>query len=692
MKKKAGAAIVAVMAVALAAGTVPAKRPADIGWPSYGLNPAETRYSSLDQITPANVGQLGVAWYADFDARSLRGVEGTPIVVDGVMYASGPWSKVIALDARTGRKLWSYDPDFEGGIARRACCDVVNRGVAYANGKVFVGVLDGRLVALDARTGKPVWTAVTTDPGKSYTITGAPRVIGNKVLIGNGGAEYAVRGYVSAYDVDSGKLAWRFYTVPGDPAKGFENKAIAMAAKTWRGEWWKYGGGGTVWDSMAYDPELDLLYIGVGNGGPWDIKVRSPGGGDNLFLSSIVALKPETGDYVWHFQEVPGDQWDYTATQHMILADLTIDGRLRKVLMQAPKNGYFYVIDRQTGQFISGTPYVPLNWSKGLDPRTGRPDIAPEARYGSEKPFIGLPSPAGGHGWQPMSYSPKTGYVYIPTAEIPYGYIAEDAAKFHYDPRGWNTGQDPARTAMPEDPKIRAQIRGMMGGALIAWDPVARRKMWSVPMPMPWNGGVLSTATGLVFQGNGEGEFAAYDATTGRKLWSAHLDSGIVAPPVTYRVGGVQYVSVAVGWGGILPLNMGEALKKAVPPRVNRIVTFRIGGQAALPKLPPLERAPLDPPPATAPPEQVAEGHRIFHTNCWMCHGDSAVNHGGVPDLRRSAAIADPATFKAFVLEGAAEPLGMPNFSKDLTPGQVEAIRAYVIKRANDLKADPSQP
>jgi PQQ-dependent dehydrogenase (methanol/ethanol family) len=668
-------------------------RGVDVDWALHGLDAGEKRFSGLEAITPANVGQLGVAWYADFDARSLRGVEGTPLVVDGVMYASGPWSKVIALDAATGRQLWAYDPEIEGAVARNACCDVVNRGVAYADGKVFVGVLDGRLVALDAKTGKPVWTAATTDPSKPYTITGAPRIVKDKVVIGNGGGEYGVRGYVSAYDIATGKLAWRFYTVPGDPAKGFESDAMAMAAKTWSGDWWKYGGGGTAWDSMAYDPELDLLYIGVGNGGPWDRTVRSPGGGDNLFLSSIVAVRPDTGQYAWHFQEVPGDEWDYTATQHMILADMDIDGKPRKVLMQAPKNGYFYVLDRTNGAFLSGTPYVQQTWTKGLDPKTGRPDIAPEARYsGTGKPFLGMPSPAGGHSWQPMSFNPKTGLVYFPIAEIPYGYVSGKTQDFTYDPRGWNTGQDAAKTAMPEDPAIRKQIRGMMGGALIAWDPKAGKRVWSVPMPLPWNGGVLSTASGLVFQGNGTGDFAAYDATSGKKLWSMPMGSGIVAPPISYSVKGVQYVSVAVGWGGILPLNMGEALKAAVKPRVNRVVTFRIGGNAKLPIPAEAPETPLAPPPSTASEKLIGQGRELYHVRCWMCHGDSVVNHGGVPDLRRSGAIADEVAFRAFVLDGAAEPLGMPNFSKDLKPAEVEAIRAYVIKRANDLKADPSMP
>ncbi|CAN7305506.1 PQQ-dependent dehydrogenase, methanol/ethanol family [Phenylobacterium sp. LjRoot225] len=664
----------------------------DQDWPLHGRDAGEQRFSPLQQVDAKTVSRLGVAWYADFDARSLRGVEGTPIVVDGVMYATGPWSKVIAVDAASGRRLWDYDPQVPGAYARKACCDVVNRGPAVADGKVFVGALDGRLIALDARTGKPVWSVVTVDQDKSYTITGAPRVVGKLVIIGNGGSEYGVRGYVSAYDVATGKLAWRFYTVPGDPKTGFESKAMAMAARTWSGDWWTYGGGGTAWDSFAYDPDLDLLYIGVGNGGPWNAGVRSPQGGDNLFLSSIVAVRPKTGEYVWHFQETPGDQWDYTATQHMILADLTVDGKVRKVLMQAPKNGFFYVLDRKTGEFISGKPYVRVTWAKGLDPRTGRPDIVPEARYSlTGKPFLGMPSPAGGHSWQPMSYSPQTGLVYFPAQEMAYGYTALPAAGFQYRPRGWNTGEDLTKIMMPEDPKVRAQIRGMMKGKLVAWNPVAQKEAWSVPMATPWNGGALSTAGGVVFEGNGEGYLVAYRADTGEQLWSKFLGSGIVAPPITYSIGGVQYVAVAVGWGGILPLNMGEVLKKGVPPRVNRIVAFRLDGDAAMP-LPAAYTPPLDPPPSTAPAAMIDQGRAYFHASCWMCHGESAVNNSGVPNLRRSPVIASAAAFRSFVLEGAAEPGGMPNFGKDYTQEQAEAIRAYLIKRANDLKADPNQP
>lgn len=661
-------------------------------WSHHGLTPKEQRYSSLAAISDKNVSELGVAWYSDIKTRSMRGIETTPIVIDGIMYLTGPWNLVMALNAVTGETLWEFDPEISGATARRACCDVVNRGVAVRDGKVFAGILDGRLIALDQKTGEVVWEILTVDPDKNYTITGAPRVAGNLVIIGNGGAEFGVRGYVTAYDIDTGKQAWRFYTVPGNPADGFESPAMEMAAKTWTGEWWKYGGGGTAWDSMAYDADLDLLYIGTGNASPWNQSIRSPEGGDNLFLSSIVAVRPATGAYVWHFQTTPEDQWDYTATQHMILAELEIEGEQRNVIMQAPKNGFFYVLDRETGEFISGKNYVPVSWTTGLDPQTGYPDIVPEARYSaSGTPFLGMPSPAGGHLWQPMSFNPNTGFVYFSAMEMPYGYTAVKAEDFVYKPNGWNTGEDASKASMPEDPIIRKQIRSMMKGKLVAWDPVKQQEAWSVQMAVPWNGGTLTTSGNLVFQGNGEGYFSAYAADTGQLLWSKYMSTGVVAAPVTFAVNGKQYVSIATGWGGILPLNLGEPLKSGIPPSVNRVVTFALDGAVDLPEVK-ITALTLAPPPNTGSQEDIAQGRVTYHEYCWMCHGDSGVNNGGVPNLRYSRAIGSKTAFSLFTLGGIAEERGMPNFSDALTSEDVEQIRVYMIKRANDLKQDPEMP
>jgi PQQ-dependent dehydrogenase (methanol/ethanol family) len=654
-------------------------------WLTHGRTYSEQRFSPLTKITPANVGTLGLAWSYDIKSRTARGLEATPIVVDGVLYTSGAWSHVVALEARTGKPLWEFDPQVPGAYAGKGCCDVVNRGVAVWAGKVFVGTYDGRLIALDARTGRRVWETLTVDQSRDYTITGAPRVVKGKVIIGNGGAEFGVRGYVSAYDAESGKMAWRFYTVPGNPKDGFETKTIEMIAKTWNGEWWRYGGGGTVWDSMAYDPELDLLYIGVGNGSTWNYKLRSDGKGDNLFLASIVAIRPDTGEYVWHFQTTPGEDWDYTATQHIILADLPIAGRTRKTLMQAPKNGFFYVLDRTNGEFISGTPYVTVTWAEGLDPKTGRPIEKPEARHSTTgKAAVVMPGPAGGHNWHPMSYNPLTGLVYIPALEAAFGYAPADPKTFVSRPGVfWNFGLDPVGSSMPEDEAIRKAIRAATKGRLIAWDPVQRKAAWSVDYPVPWNGGLLSTASGLVFQGTGTGRFMAYDAANGKPLWNAHVQTGVVAAPVTYEVDGEQYVTVLAGWGGAIPLVAGEIVQEAAKGGTNRVLTFRLGGTAALPPLKTVARK-LEPPPIDAGKDTVDRGRALYQQFCAACHGDTASAGGVLPDLRYSATLGNAAVWKGIVLDGARVGNGMVTFGRYLKPEDVETVRAYVIQRAHD--------
>ena len=525
-------------------------------WITHGRTYSEARFSPLTQINAANVKSLGVAWA--FDTDTTRGLEASPIIVDGKLFTTGSWSVVFAIDARSGKQLWKWDPKVPGAYGQRACCDVVNRGVAVYKGKVYVGTLDGRLVALDAETGKLLWQVVTVDQKKPYTITAAPRVVKGKVIIGNGGAEFGVRGYVSAYNADSGKLVWRFYTVPGDPSKPFESPALERAAKTWTGEWWKIGGGGTVWDSLAYDSELDLLYVGTGNGSPWNREIRSPGGGDNLYLSSILALRPDTGELVWHYQTTPGDSWDFTATQHMILADLEIGGRPRKVLMQAPKNGFFYVLDRQTGELLSAEAYTKISWAKGVDKTTGRPIEDPAARYRDSVNFL-QPGPLGGHNWQPMSFNPQTGLVYIPAQE-PFFAYAQDK-KFQYKPGAWNTAID--FTILKDPPPLVPR------GHLLAWDPVAQKERWRVQYNLMWNGGTLTTAGNLVFQGTSDGRFVAYSADKGEKLWEVGVGTGVIAPPVTYELDGVQYVAVMAGWGGAFPLTGGAAIPgMALPGRL----------------------------------------------------------------------------------------------------------------------------
>jgi quinohemoprotein ethanol dehydrogenase len=641
-------------------------------WITHGRTYSEARFSPLTQINAANVKSLGVAWV--FDTDTTRGLEATPIIVDGKIFTTGSWSVVFAIDARTGKQLWKWDPKVPGAYGQRACCDVVNRGVAVYKGKVYVGTLDGRLAALDAETGKLLWQVLTVDQKKPYTITAAPRVVKGKVIIGNGGAEFGVRGYVSAYNADSGKLVWRFYTVPGDPSKPFESTALERAAKTWTGEWWKMGGGGTVWDSLAYDPELDLLYVGTGNGSPWNREIRSPGGGDNLYLSSILALRPDTGELAWHYQTTPGDTWDFTATQHMILADLEVGGRPRKVLMQAPKNGFFYVLDRQTGELLSAEAYTKISWAKGVDKTTGRPIEEPAARYKDAVNF-NQPGPFGGHNWQPMSFNPQTGLVYIPAQE-PFFAFAQDK-KFQYRPGTWNTGIDV--TLLKDPPPIIPR------GHLLAWDPVAQKERWRVQYNLMWNGGTLTTAGNLVFQGTSDGRFVAYSADKGEKLWEIGVGTGVIAAPVTYELDGVQYVAVMAGWGGAFPLLGGTAIPGMALP--GRLLVFALNAKQPFPEA--IAQKPKDVAAIIfdAAPERVNHGAGLFAQWCATCHGIGALGGGGVlPDLRQS----QPATFGRYeqiVLGGVYQSQGMPSFKEWLTVDDVKAIQAYVLKRRADLAA-----
>ena len=532
--------------------TLRAAAPAE--WLTTGRNYAETRYSPLDQIDADNVERLGLAWSWIIPKTGAR-LETTPVVSDGVMYATGPKSFVFALDARTGERRWQWDPGIpderEGGPS--ICCGDVNRGLALYGDKVFAGLLDGRLVALDRETGLVAWTVQTTPRGADYSVTGAPRVVKGNVIIGNGGAEYGVRGYVTAYDAETGDQVWRSYTVPGNPADGFENDAMRRAAETWTGEWWIVGGGGTVWDGMAYDPEADLLYVGTGNGSPWNRDIRSPGGGDNLYLSSILALNPDTGEPVWHYQTTPGDDWDYTATQPLMLLDLTIAGRERKVIVQAPKNGFFYVVDRLTGDLISASAFADdVTWAIGVDVDTGRPIETPEARYGRTGQGVYLsPGPGGAHNWPPMSWNPGTGLIYLPAQNSASFYqMADD---FEYRQGVWNTGLARGRnTERPERPELTGP-RTM----LLAVDPITNTEAWRVVSDGA-HGGTMSTAGNLVFRGSGD-RLIAHDARTGAELWSATVGQG-TATPVTYELDGVQYVSIAAG------------------RRVGRVYTFTLDG------------------------------------------------------------------------------------------------------------------
>ncbi|MDP3489341.1 MAG: PQQ-dependent dehydrogenase, methanol/ethanol family [Phenylobacterium sp.] len=648
-------------------------------WLSYGRSYSEQRFSPLTQINTESVGELGLAWSYEFDTD--RGQEATPIVKDGMLYTTTAWSKVYAFDAATGALKWSYDPKVAGEKAFDACCDVVNRGVAVWGGKVFVGALDGRLIALDAATGAEAWSVQTTDTAKPYTITGAPRVIKGKVLIGNGGAEYGVRGYLSAFDAETGALVWRFFTAPnpdGQPDGAASDAILAeKAAGTWFGEGWKApGGGATVWDAMAYDPKLDLLYVGVGNGTPWNHEKRSDGKGDNLFVSSILALKPDTGQYVWHYQTTPGESWDYTATQHIILSDLTIEGQSRQVLMQAPKNGFFYVLDRATGELISAEAYVPITWATGVDKATGRPIEAPGARY-RDAPTLQIPAPFGAHNWHPMAFNPQTGLVYIPAQVVPFAY--GDDPKYRHQPGAWNIGTDFLANALPDDAAQMAGLKAMVKGQLIAWDPVAQKARWTVEHPFFWNAGVMTTAGGLVFQGAAEGTFSAYDAATGAKLWSYETVNGVIAPPSTYEINGEQYVALMVGYGGAGALSSPALLpdRSRLP---GRLLVFKLGGAATAPAYDLPEIQPLDLTGVSSRGSAKA-GFESFQQYCQVCHGSNASGRY-LPDLKRSQMLLSAENWSSVVLDGALAPRGMASFSRFLSAAEAENIRAYVLTEA----------
>ncbi len=637
---------------------------------STGRTYGEQRFSPLAEITTSNVGELGLAWYGDL--RISRAQESTPLYVDGVLYVTTAWSNVKAYDARTGAPRWSFDAKVPREWGSRACCDVVNRGAAAWVGKVYVGTIDGRLLAIDAATGVLAWevdTLIRRDV--AYTITGAPRVVRGKVIIGNGGAEYGVRGYVSAYDAATGALAWRFFTVPGDPALGFENDTIAAAARTWNGEWWKLGGGGTVWDSMAYDPELDLLYVGTGNGSPWNQALRSPGGGDNLFLSSIVALRPDDGSYVWHYQTTPGESWDYTATQPIVVADLSLDGVQRRVVMQAPKNGFFYVLDAATGTLISADKFAAVNWASEVDLATGRPIENPAARYEvTGRPVAVQPSSAGAHNWHPMAFSPQTGLVYFSASDNALVYAPD--RNFNPNPRVSNLGIDLSAGAAL-GPNAFADLP--RGSYMLGWDPVAKREVWRADGP---SAGMLATAGGLVFRGSSD-RLMAYAAADGRELWSSQdVHTGIVAGPISFELDGVQHVAVVAG----------RATGNYYAPDYSRMLVFRRGASVQLPPEQPFTPPPLNPPPSVASAEQVTRGRELYDANCVLCHDDPG-NAGGLfrrglfPDLAYSPTLPSVEAFAAIVLDGGRAANGMAAYAGVLDAEGAEAIRAYLIDEAN---------
>ena len=652
-------------------------------WLNHGRTYKEQRYRPLTDINKNNVNELDLAWSFKFD--TARGMEATPIIHDGVLYVSTGWSHVHAIDARSGDELWHYDAKVPKSQLAKTCCGPVNRGVAIWQKdnssplQIFFGSLDGRLIALDAKTGKENWSVQSTPTDGNYSITGAPRIVKDMVIIGNGGGELGVRGYITAYDVSSGEMRWRFYTVPGDRNKPQESEALKKALPTWSGEeWYKLGGGGgTVWDSIVFDPELDILYIGTGNGSPWNRDLRSPGGGDNLYLSSIVAINPDNGKYIWHYQTTPADNWDYTATQQMILAEIEINNEIRSVIMQAPKNGFFYVLDRKTGELISAEKFGHVTWATHVDMETGKPVESEFADYQENGGSYIWPSPYGAHNWQPMSYSKKTGYIYIPVQTIPAYFSGQKEVS--YKVNRWNTGVNLNESRSPASwVAAKASLDALVYGELVAWDPIKQERAWTVRHPKPSNGGTLSTAGDLVFQGTWNGAFAAYDALSGDQLWQYQSDSAILAGPITYELDGEQYVAVTQGSGGVVMLTIGEEIRKNFVNQ-NRLLVFKRGDfnlerLTANNTMASLESVKFEHDLDIA---RVKNGEYLYHNNCASCHGLDAKSNYVVPDLRYMSEETHD-NFATIVLGGSLTHKGMIGFYETLSLDDVGMIHDYL--------------
>jgi quinohemoprotein ethanol dehydrogenase len=646
-------------------------------WAHYGGSYNEQRYSPLDAINTGNVGQLGLAWFADYDTNQNQ--HGSPLYVDGVIYVSTARNVVHAFDARDGSRIWTYTPI----MVPNPNLGLVNRGIAAYDGKIYMGMLDAQMVALDAATGEELWKVDTVpeslglgDMRKQYSITMAPRVAKGKVFIGGSGGEFGARGWIAAYNAQTGEEEWRFWTVPGNPELGFEADHLRMAAETWPKDkpFWEQGGGGTVWDAAVYDPVTDLLYFGTGNGTPWNRMMRDPSDGDNLFVASVVAVNPDTGEYVWHYQETPGDSWDYDAVSPMMTVDIEIDGVERHVILHPSKNGFMYVLDAATGQLISGDAFMDTTWASGIDPVTGRPLEVPGARYETE-PFNIGPGAPGGHTWHPNAFSPRTGLIYIPTWENYSAMVPQKLPENGPPPLIAFGGRVDRDTLKPHNKQAD-------DGWLQAWDPVARRAVWETPRGPRATSGVLATAGDVVFMGNSNGNMlAAYHAVTGEQLWSYDTQSAVYAAPITYELDGVQYIAASVG---------GTGGSDYYAPSYGRMLVFKVGGSVQLPEKVSYTPPELNPPASTAAPELIARGGELYAEHCSVCHGTNAVQQrSSFPNLTLSPMLHSQAGFDLIVLEGARVQRGMANYSDRLKAEDTAAIREYIIARANDVKNNP---
>ena len=650
-----------------------------MNWLAYGRTHNERRFYPSSDINETNVSDLKVDWFVELP--NDVGMVSTPLVVDGVLYFTGTMNVIRAVDASGGDLIWEYNPQVGEVVkGKKQIGWVHNRGISFYDGKIFTATWDGRLIALDASTGEKIWETRTFDEDSALYITGAPKAFKGKVLIGNGGTENGpTRGWVTAYDADTGEEAWKFYIVPGNPADGFESDAMAMAAKTWTGEWWKHGGGGNTWHGLTYDAELDLLYIGTGNGSPWNRKIRSPEGGDNLFLCSIVALDPDTGEYKWHYQTTPGESWDYNSNMDIVLADLSIDGRPIKALLHAPKNGFFYVIDRENGQLVSAEPFVETTWATHIDMENGKPVEVEGARYEESPAFI-TPGPWGGHSWHAMSFNPNTGLAYIPAIHQGFIYTDEGIEIATWQSEAFEGGTGVNLGAPGEEPRNYP-------ASLMAWDPVAQKEAWSVPQDITPNAGTLTTAGNLLFQGRADGMFLAYDARTGEELWKFNTGLGIAAPPIAYTVDGKQYIALLVGWGGgYAGIGGVDAYAYGWSYRTHprRLIAFSLDGTAELPAVPPRHfPKPVDDPSFEIDETLAAQG-AMEYGKCAACHGGGLFSGGMAPDLRASVIPLDFNNFDAVVRGGAKANLGMPA-RPDLTEQQLKALQHFIRKGARDF-------